>query len=554
MPSDVRSLHKFFSASSLGLALSLCAAPVLSAPADTAAAIQQQNAAANQRRLDEIDQANQIRQTGDPVLAAPIQRADLPPAGGPTIRLKTVSFEPKSAFLSDAELDAITARYVGKTLDFSQIAALVRDINDLYAEKGVVTAAAVLPPQTLANGKLEVQLVEGRLGAAVTVGEHTTKDGYIFDRLALTTMVDVVDVPGAAKDIAWFNRTNRAQLRLLLQPGASFGLTDIAIGITEPVSPLFQFWLDNEGVHSTGDMEWGTSLSSYGMLGLDDTLLLYLTGSEGSLSGTGSYSVPVTTSGTRLAVSYTQSSMKVINGPTAPLNITGASRAITASVSQPLIADTNWLVQAVVSGSYGVSSSKSGNTLLVDSQTQKAVAGLTFGYSSDRVSLTVQPQLVFAHAENLIAKSFENITLATITGSGIVRLDSGFSITARGAAQFTDAKLLPGGLLFQIGGPSTVRGYPSDGVAGDTGYYGQLEIHKSFEDSLPGLDIFAFVDGGEVFSTFPERTSLLSGGAGLSWSFGDHLTADLTVAAPLVNAVSNQSDFAVYARLTGKAF
>lgn len=552
MLSDLKSPHKYLLAGSLSLCL--WAAPVLAAPADSAAAIQQQNLAANQRRLDQIDQANQIRQTGDPVLTAPVQRAELPPAGGPTVQLKTVSFEPKSAFLSDAELDAITANYLGKRLDFAHIAALVRDVNDLYAEKGIVTASAVLPPQTLSNGNLAVQLVEGRLGTAVTVGKHNTNDDFIFDRVTLTTAGDVVDVPTMAKDIAWFNRTNRAQLRLLLQPGASFGLTDIAIGITEPVSPLFQFWLDNEGVHSTGDAEWGTSFSNYGTLGLDDTLLLYLTGSEGTLSGTASFSVPVTAAGTRLAVSYTQSGMRVINGPTAPLNITGASKAITASVSQSLIADANWLVQAVVSASLGVSSSKSGDTLLVDSQTEKAVAGLNIGYSNDQISVSVQPQLVFAHADNLIAGSFENIALANVTGSGIVQLGQGFSLAARGAAQFTDAKLLPGGLLFQIGGPSTVRGYPSDGVAGDTGYYGQLEIHKSFGDTPAGLDIFAFIDGGEVFSTFPTRTSLLSAGAGLSWSLGDHLTADVTAAFPLAKAVSDQAEVAVYGRLTAKAF
>ena len=63
----------------------------------------------------------------------------------------------------------IAAKYRGERVDFRKISELVRDVNDLYAEKGVVTAAAILPPQQLASGNLQIQLIEGRLGAAAIV-------------------------------------------------------------------------------------------------------------------------------------------------------------------------------------------------------------------------------------------------------------------------------------------------------------------------------------------------------------------------------------------------
>lgn len=520
------------------------------ASSDPLNAISQQN----EKRLEELDQQNKITQTGEPVLTAPVSRADLPAPGGPSVLLKSVTFEPESAFLSREELDAITDKYMGKKLDFSRIANLVRDVNDLYEEKGVVTAAAVLPPQTLSGGHLKVQLVEGRLGSVVVVGEHQTKESYIFDRVQLTTHGDVVDVPTAAKDITWYNKTNRSQLRLLLQPGASFGLTDLALGISEPQATQLQYFLDNEGVHSTGEVQWGGSFSAYGLAGMDDSLLFYATASEGSLSGTISYDVPVTASGTRVAGSLTASSIRVVYGPTAPLDITGGSQAATITVSQPLVADTNWTVKALTSASFGLSNSKSGNTFLVDTDTTKGVFGFSLGYANDNASFTLQPQLIYAHVHDRLADTFNNITIANGTARGVINLANDVTLSLSGAGQWSPTALLPGGLLFQIGGPGTVRGYPSDGIAGDSGYYAQLEVHKGLSEIYEGLDIFAFADLGEVFSTFPARTTLLSAGAGVSLNWNDKVTGEVTLGIPLARTVVDQADFAVYGRLTVKAF
>src|SRR5690606_2742675 len=97
------------------------------------------------------------------------------------------------------------------------------------------------------------------------------------------------------------------------------------------------------------------------------------------------------------------------------------------------------------------------------------------------------------------------------------RLSDDFSVVARGSWQVTEAELLPGDLLFQIGGPSTVRGYPSSGVAGDDGYFGQLEVHWA-SPTVESLDLFGFVDFGQVFSTFPASQTLVSSGVGVNYS------------------------------------
>ena len=532
------------------LAFGMTAAPpVLAQSPDLAATI----AADAERRLQAEDEARRVRQQGDPVVADPIPRSDLPPPGGPTVLLNSVSFSPASEFLSAAELDAIKARYVGRQVDFAELSALVRDVNDLYAAKGVVTAAAVLPPQDLSGGNLAINLVEGQLGAVAVVGERSTSTEFITDRIRLTRGT-TVDVPTAARDISFFNQTNRAQLRLLLQPGAAFGLTDLVFGVTEPPARQLQVFLDNDGVPSTGRVRGSVLFSRYGLLGVDDSLLLYGQVSEGSASATGRFDLPITRFGTRLALSATAAGYKVIAGPTKPLDLEGRSWSGSATVTQPIIATDRFVFQLTGSAFRGESSSTSAGVSVVDARTTKLAPGLTLGFYGETWSFNTQAQLVFATVDERISATSTDYKIGAGSFDGRYRFDNGITLIGRGAWQTSKVKLLPGNLLFQIGGPTTVRGYPAEGVAGGSGYYANLELHRGFEIREKSWNGFVFVDMGQVFSTFPSRVTMASVGLGASYGFDNGLRLEAALAVPLKQAVSNQSSATLSVTLSFDAF
>ncbi|MDB5562666.1 MAG: ShlB/FhaC/HecB family hemolysin secretion/activation protein [Hyphomicrobiales bacterium] len=508
----------------------------------------------SQSQLDQLDRATAPpKQTGPAVVTSPISRKELPAPGGPLVLLKTVSFGPPSEFLTTAQLDAIAAKYIGRRVDFSQISALVREVNDLYAAKGIVTASAILPPQKLTDGNLKVQLVEGKLGNVAVAGAHLTSDKFVLASVKLARN-GVVDVPRAGRDIEFFNKTNSAQLRLLLQPGASFGLTDLSLGITEPPRNTLQFFSDNQGSLSTGLLEYGMYFRGYDLMGNDDSLTFYGTDSAGSLSGTLSYNTPITPFGTRVAGSLTRSGIRVVDGPTLPLDITGSSQAATVTLSQQLIGTANWSAMALISGAYVTSASQSGITPLVDSVTKKAVLGFSLAYTSENASFSIQPQLIYANAHDQLIDGYTDVLLAAGSASGTVKLPADMSIAVNGAWQVSNTQLLPGDLLFQIGGGSTVRGFQSGAVAGDSGYYAQIELHRDMSALLEGLDVFAFADMGEVFSTFPAQTYLTSAGAGLSMNIKGGATAQVTAGMPILKALSDQPAAAIYFSVRAKAF
>jgi hemolysin activation/secretion protein len=525
----------------------------LSAPVFAQDSISARIAAESERRLKAEDENAAVRQNGPGIVTDPLNRRDLPAAGGLTVLLSSVSFSPASAFLSDAELAAIKARYVGRKVDFAGLSELVRDVNDLYAAKGVVTAAAILGPQDIAGGNLVISLVEGQLGVVAFAGERKTSTKFITDRVRLARGT-TVDVPTATKDISFFNQTNRAQLRLLLQPGAAFGMTDLVFGVTEPAPKQLQFFLDNNGVASTGAIRGSMIFRTYGLLGADDTFLLYLENSRGSRSATVRADAPITPLGTRLAFSGTVSRYAVVSGPTVALDLKGKARSAPVTLTQPIIATDKFVLQAVGSAFKGKSWSYSAGVPLVETGTTKLSAGFSLGAYGDAWSFDTQIQTVSALVNDVIAPSTKRYSVLTGSFDGSYRFGTDLTLIGRGAWQSTKEVLMPGELLFQIGGPTTVRGYPSDGVAGDDGFYVNLELHKPLKVQDKTINGFVFLDMGEVYSSFPKVTTLVSTGVGASYAFNKNSRFDLVVGVPLKKTLANQSKATLSATLTLSRF
>jgi len=99
----------------------------------------------NQNRQNE----NEVRQQNDQTLAGPplapvnVPKTVVGPPGGAKFLLREVVFN-DSAFITKSELDTIVAPYIATKVDISQIQKIVKAINDVYADRGIVTASARL--------------------------------------------------------------------------------------------------------------------------------------------------------------------------------------------------------------------------------------------------------------------------------------------------------------------------------------------------------------------------------------------------------------------------
>ncbi len=503
---------------------------------------------ADRQRLEIERQTAPQRQSGPAVVAPPVGPRLEFPAGGASVVLTRIDFD-ASRFLTPAELDAIRARYVGRRVDLAEIGKILQAVNDLYAEKGQVTASAVLPPQKLTGGVLRIGLVEGKIGKVSVSGAVQTWPWYVRSQVPVAEG-ELVDTPDLNRTVSIFNRLNEAQIRAQLNAGASFGLTDLDLILTEAPRNLAQISFDNQGVQSTGRYQGTLFLRHSNLLGIDDRLIFYGSRARGSIVGTGSYTLPVSPWGTRLGVSFTRSAYHIVNGAIRELRPEGVSENGALTLSQPVFATDVILLQATGAAGFGSGRSKQLDIATVDTSYTRASAGaaLSLNLAGLNHSSTVNWSQV-AHRDKL-ADVRRNYTIWTGNTASIWRITDDVYASLVGAWQYTNESQLPGDQIFQIGGPTTVRGYPVGAAFGNSGFYGQAELHYVLPDALKQLEAFVFLDHGRTYANPAFSSRATSIGAGLIWRPLDWATLEGGVGRPLERVSATQRDAELYFRLT----
>jgi len=529
------------------LAVGLAASCIASARAQSINPGVIQNDVDRQRRQLE-QQSAPPKLTGPAVIGGEREKAQLLKPGGPKFRLRKVTFD-ESKFITPAELDEIAKKYVGKDVDIASLLQLVADINAVYAARGIVTGIATLPEQDAKGGIVRVKLTEGRLQKTTVEGNKQTRTDYILDRVK-EPEGEVLDVPKLNRDVIWFNRTNDVQIKALLQPGTSFGLTDLQFAVIEPPVDTLQLFTDNQGAENTGRWEGGAFYKRHGLFGVDDRLTFYGVRSDGNLNGNVAYSIPVNPWGGRAGVSYTEGKIKIIQGPFVALDVTGRSSQAAVNFSQPVWVTQDWLVLLNAALTEGKTVSRFATVSVTDDHYDKATAGLSVTNSGNTYSITVSPAVNYITWHDYVLGN--NRAFNTYTGSLIATSAAGpqnFSANVLASWQYTQEKLLPGDQIFSIGGPTTVRGYPSNAASGDSGYYFNAELHYNWSQWLRGFDTYIFTDWGAVYSTFPGITEMASVGVGFSWTYASFMTFEANYATPLKMAVSTQNHYEAYGRV-----
>ena len=531
----------------LAVAFAAIASGASAQSAPDAGAIQGQNDLQRQDLEDNAPQPGDDDSVTAPAREAPPEI----PGGGPTFTLTRVYFD-KSEFLSEAELAAIAAPFVGRAIDFAAIQALINAVNARYSELGIVTASASLPEQELSGGVLKIELIEGRVGTVKLEGATRSAD-YVGERIRLEPGT-VVDVPKLGRRVATFNRTSEARVQTVLQPGTEFGMTDLTLSVTEPQRNSLEIFTDNFGTSNVGRYQVGGLFQHYGLLGLDDRLKLYGVYSEGNLAGNASYTFGFAPTGGRIGLSYSRSAIRIVDGPFEPLDVKGGSQGGGINFAQPLYGDATWLLIANAGGTVTNSVTTQSGLEITDNLTWKGTAGFTLGYYGSRVAFSVSPYYGYALTKLRIVDDTERVHFFAGSAALTAILPGELVLKGNGSWQVASQLLVTGDQLFQIGGPTTVRGYDSGAASGGTGYYGSLELHRSLAPVIEGLDIFAFVDHGAVFSTSPRQISLTALGGGFTYTYKNRVTFELTAGVPVGDRLPTQPQLAVFGRIIVKAF
>lgn len=434
-----------------------------------------------------------------------------------------------SQVLDNNAVEAITAKYVGQEVSLQKLNTMVAEINKIYEDKGYLTCRAVLPPQTIKEGIVHINLVEGRTGKLIIEGNKSTGSKYIKNRLRLTEG-EINNIHTLNKDMLRFNGTNDVQLRIFMQAGEEAGTTDYVITAYEPKQHNFTVYSDNAGSDSSGLWRGGLFYTNKSLTGNRDQLMLSGIFSKGTKSGSFAYTTPVGRSGTKLGVQYSANSVHIIDGELEPMNVRGHSTAYGVSLTQPLIVTEN--IKTDVALEYSRQNSQT--DFLGIHWVDDTISGYTASFSMmnyGRSSVIYQKHgYRFGDWENIDGGS-KNFGKYQFNGLYQKLYAGGQMLSGRLDAQFSGTDYLPSAEQFYIGGAYSVRGYKESLLGGDHGWSASVEYAVPIAKAT---SLFTFFDYGAVYGDSAFDDHILAGtGIGIKATIAQNFYSSLTLGIPL---------------------
>ena len=471
---------------------------------------------------DEAAKKNKVEQGEKP--AAEEAEAEL------SFALQQVIWNP-SEILTKEQIQAVTASYIGKQVALKDLREMADKITNIYRDKGYMTCGAVLPPQRIHDGVVEIRLIEGKTGTVNLTGNRYTKNEYIMNRIGLKPG-EIANTEKLNQDLRWFQGTNDVQLRVVMKPGADEGTTDYDIMAFEPQNQSVTLYTDNDGYESSGRWRAGIFYNMKSVSGIRDSLRAHFIGSRGTKSWGLGYSVPISRKGMRLDLDYSGNRTKVVKGELEPLGVEGKSNSYSLTFRAPFHVTEKSRHEAGLQYVHQKSETDLGHGQVpwVDDRINRVIPYVSFThYGKDSV---------FYHKHSFVWARRRDIDGDSDTGK-LYRLSSfwqkrntnGQFWQARLDAQLGSGDNLAASDRFFIGGVNSVRGYEEGFIGGSRGISMGLEYHIPV-DKEKRFFVYPFFDWGMVSGyAAPEHNKLMSAGIGIEARY-KHLYSTLTVGFP----------------------
>ena len=449
--------------------------------------------------------------------------------------------------LSQAELDGVTQSYRGKVATLEDLQDLLRDINKLYKDKGLLTSFAYLPEQDVNDGTIELKALEG------TIGEITLKgfDAYSAEHIANqieSNPGDLFNVKAFEKNLASINQGNPYQLKATLSAGQQTGQTDINLDVYEPNRWQVTAFTDNLGRPFIGQYRWGLEVVNKSLLGNTDQLYLQYTGTTDTHAAAINYQYPLNDRGTTLGAVFGFSYVDIDLEQTNQAELEGGSYTYGLNLIQPLNKERT----VNIDGGFNFIRSSSFTNR---AQTRRDdVLALINGLNVQKIDRYGQ---TFARFQQSVGVDTVGGDDAFWRGQGFltrwVRLPKKHLLLIRATGQLSHGPL-PTSQQFQLGGEYSTRGYTQGLLIGDRGYSLNVEHQwplpyakkwaPDWAQDVRGLFFFdigqTWIDNDSVnfvpgLSNTRNRSLLMSAGVGFRYRLTQYFEGFTDLGFPLLN-------------------
>lgn len=381
-----------------------------------------------------------------------------------------------SSVLSQEEVNQIIQPIVGKNVFISDIQNVIDQLNNLYAEKGFVTAKAFLPEQTVENGHIYIELIESKVGNVSVEQNKWTRTKYITDRIEQKPG-ELFDIVELEKDILDFNRYNEGvNLTANLTAGTQPGTTDIQLTAHENIPFHVVGIMDNAGRYQTGRLRGGAMIYADSLFHNRDRLSLGSYFSGGAISPFADYNFPINKKDGRIGFMYSSTFAKIKWGPLEPLDLKSKSYIYSLYYSQPLVRKPGFELKSYAGLNY-----KRARTSILDDWMDLGVDEITSADVAFNIRKDTKHGIWYANqGVSLAVPIFDSQSSYVKINGGAIRLhDFSHGVIGQLKANYQvipNNKHIPYLDQFQTGGLATVRGYSEGILMGKNGYYTSAEL------------------------------------------------------------------------------
>ncbi|QIR40035.1 ShlB/FhaC/HecB family hemolysin secretion/activation protein [Tolypothrix sp. PCC 7910] len=473
-----------------------------------------------------------------------------------------------STILRDQEITSITKPLEGRSITLKDIQSIADSITQLYLNRGYLTSRAIVAEQTITDGVVKIQVIEGSLEKIEIKGTRSLNPGYVRSRVNLA-----VGKPLRVNKI-------EEQLQLLKQdplftsveailtPGTNVGQSILTVRVQEANTISGNIGVDNYSSAAVGSPRFGGAISDRNVSGLGDefSASYYRSITGGSNSLDFSYRLPANAMNGAVQLRYSLSDSKITQAPFSELNITGDNQLYEISYRQPLVRTP----REEFALSLGFALQNGRNTYIFngirmpigtgsDSEGKTRTRVLKFG--QDYIKRDVEGAWALRSQFSFGLDLFD----ATINSDSIPdgsffswlgqiqrvqRLGRDNLLIAQADIQLTPDSLLSA-QQFSLGGGQSLRGYRQNARTGDNGFRISLEDRIAIlrdHAGLPNLQLAPFIDMGAVWNAannpnqLPNQTFLASAGLGLLWEPIPRLLMRCDYAFPFIDLSDRTQD------------
>lgn len=449
-------------------------------------------------------------------------------AGSASFRLARIDITQDGTQLNADELSRKAARYTERTISETELNTLLGDLTAYARSHGYPAAAAYLPPQTSADGTLEIRILAGRYGNINIENSAAVDDGQI--RRLAHALHTGAPIEGRRLEKALYNiaALSGVEAAGLLSPGAAFGTSDLTIRVKDGKRQSFVLYSENYGSKTSGRYRYGVQAGLMNLTRSGDRLsLAAMISNEDLRNYSLTYTRPVGASGTMIGLGVSRMDYE-LSGAFRRLGAQGHADTVSLFGTSPLLRTA----RDSVSLSYGwdwrrledeyknvgmtLEKHSSAAHIGVRGETNRARTHLTYDLNayhgmiaSD--STMAERQMRRAGTEGSFTKGVLNLGVWQELG-GRWHLNVRTQLQAAGDNLDSSEEIY-------LGGANGVRAYPQGEGSGDSGYLASAEL--VYRTGVPHLDLSTYYDTGHVVYAHDGAdggTTLKGWGIGISYS------------------------------------